>query len=147
MQADIDQTRRLAADAAVTAGMLDTGRVILRVSGATLLMTLVVWLMGHPVHRAALVAVVALAAAQLYFAERVRFDADIFRLWASRWHHDADPAADLAAFDARVGRQAPAAASLDADLAERRQGARRLLRRQAICGALQLALSALALWT
>jgi len=147
VSADPDQSARLAADAAVTAGLLDTGRMIFRVSGATLLMTLAVWLMGHPVHRGALVTAAALAAVQLYFAQRVRFDADIFRLWASRWHDDADPAADLAAFDARVGRQTTPAASLDADLADRRQGARRLLRWQAICGALQLALSALALWT
>jgi len=147
MATDPAQNPHLAADAAVTAGLLDTGRMIFRVSGATLLATLVVWLMGHPVHRGALVAAVALALVQLYFAQRVRFDADIFRFWASRWHDGADPAADLAAFDARVGRRTPPNASLEANLAQRRQGARRLLRWQAICGGMQLALSALALWT
>jgi len=147
MAADIDQNTRLAADAAVTAGLLDTGRMIFRVSGATLLMTLVVWLMGHPVHTVVLAAATLLAIVQLYFAQRVRFDADIFRLWASRWHHGANPATDLAAFDARVGRRTRPATSIDADLADRRRGARRLLRWQALCGAVQLALSALALWT
>jgi len=147
MVTEPDPVARLAADAAVTAGLLDTGRMIFRVSGATLLMTLAVWLMGHPVQPVALAAAALLAIVQLYFAQRVRFDAAVFRLWASRWHHDADPAADLAAFDARVGRQTPPAASVDADLADRRRGAKRLLQRQAVCGALQLALSALALLT
>ncbi|MBT0963879.1 hypothetical protein [Denitromonas iodatirespirans] len=147
MRAETDRNARLAADAAVTAGWLDSGRVVAVISGTSLLTTLVVWLLGHPVRALALAGVGATAVAQLYFALRVRFDARIFRLWASRWHDAADVAADLAAFDARVGRQARPVASLEADLAERRRGALRLLKWQAVSGALQLALTVLALWT
>jgi hypothetical protein len=72
----------------------------------TLLITAVVWLLGHAVHSPALVGAVVMAAAQGAFAQRVRFDAGIFHFWASRWHHPLAAAADLAAFDVRVGRQA-----------------------------------------
>lgn len=147
MPADADRNARLAADAAVTAGWLDSGRVVALISGTSLLTTLVVWLLGYPVCALALAGVGATAVAQLYFALRVRFDARIFRLWASRWHDAADVAADLAAFDARVGRQARPVASLEADLADRRRGALRLLQWQALAGALQLALTVLALLT
>ncbi|MCZ4306722.1 hypothetical protein O4G98_18475 [Zoogloeaceae bacterium G21618-S1] len=147
MRAEVDRNARLVADAAVTAGWLDSGRVVAVISGTSLLTTLVVWLLGHPVRALALVGVAATAIVHLYFALRVRFDARIFRLWASRWQDAADVAADLAAFDARVGRQARPVASLEADLADRRCGALRLLKWQAVSGALQLALTVLALWT
>lgn len=147
MPAETDRNAGLAADAAVTAGWLDSGRAIALICGTSLLTTLVVWLLGYPVRALALAGVGATAVAQLYFALRVRFDARIFRLWASRWHDAADVVADLAAFDARVGRQARPVASLEANLADRRRGALRLLKWQAICGAWQLVLTALALWT
>ena len=139
-------TPRLAADAAVTAGLLDSGRTLAWVSGMTLLMTALVWLLGHAVHSPALVGAVVMAAAQAVFAQRVRFDAGIFRFWASRWHHPLAAAADLAAFDVRVGRQRPAVASVAADLAERRRGAIRLLIWQTACAALQLGFTVIALW-
>ncbi len=146
MRTDTDITPRLAADAAVTAGLLDSGRVIAVISGTSLLTTLVIWLLGYPVHAPALMGVGATALVHLYFALRVRFDARVFRLWASRWQDAADAAADLAAFDARVRRQAPPAASLQADLADRRRGAMRLLRWQGAFATLQLALTFIALW-
>ncbi len=146
MRADDDLAPRLAADAAITAGLLDSGRTLAWVSGMMLLMIAVVWLMGHPVHSPALVGVVVMASGQGVLAQRVRFDAGIFRLWASRWRHPFEPAADLAAFDVRVGRQKPPAASIEADLAERRGGAMRLLMWQAGCATLQLGLTVMALW-
>lgn len=146
MRTDDNITPRLAADAAVTAGLLDSGRSLAWASGMMLLMTAVVWLKGHPVHWPALVGTVVMASVQGVLAQRVRFDAGIFRLWASRWHHPLAPAADLAAFDVRVGRQTPPAASVEADLAERRRGAIRLLVWQAACATLQLGLTVIALW-
>lgn len=146
MRADDDLAPRLAADAAVTAGLLDSGRTFAWVSGMMLLMTSVVWLMGHPVRSPALVGAVVMASGQGAFAQRVRFDAGIFRLWASRWRHPLEPAADLAAFDLRVRRQKRPAASVEADLAERRSGAMRLLMWQAACATLQLGLTVIALW-
>ncbi|NMQ29039.1 hypothetical protein E4Q23_15490 [Candidatus Accumulibacter phosphatis] len=58
---------RLAADAAVTAGLLDSGRTLAWVSGMTLLITALVWLLGHAVHSPALVGAVVMAAAQAFF--------------------------------------------------------------------------------
>lgn len=146
MLTDDDFTPRLAADAAVTAGLLDSGRPLAWVSGTMLLIMAVAWLMGHPVALPAFVGAVLMATVQGAFAQRVRFDAGIFRFWASRWHHPLAPAADLVAFDVRVGRQAPPAASVEADLAERRRGAIRLLMWQAACTTLQLGFTAIALW-
>jgi len=146
MHTEDEIAARLSAEAAVTAGLLDGGRTVSLVCGTTLLAAVSLWLLGQPLRPTALLAAGAIALPQGYFAQRVRFDAGIFRLWASRWHRAADAAADLAAFDARVGRQARPAATLPADLAERCRGARRLLKWHAACGVLQLGLTALAVW-
>ncbi len=146
MNSDDEPAARLAAEAAVTAGLLDAGRTVSLVCGTTLLAAAALGLLGQPLRPMALLAAGAIALPQGYFAQRARFDAGILRLWASRWHRTADAAADLAAFDARLGRPARPAATLAADLAERCRGARRLLKWQAACGVLQLGLTALAVW-
>lgn len=64
MRTDDDVTPRLAADAAVTAGLLDSGRPLAWASGMMLLVTAVVWLKGHPVHLPALVGTVVMASLQ-----------------------------------------------------------------------------------
>jgi hypothetical protein len=87
-----------------------------------------------------------LALLQGYFAQRVRFDADIFGFWANRWNGSVNPIEDLDAFDARIGRKSSGAASVEENLAQRKRGALRLLRYQAFTAALQLILTTIALW-
>lgn len=76
-----------------------------------------------------------------YFALRTRFDQTIFAAWAHRWQRpEADPGADLAAFDAALTASSlsPLPGGLLRPLADRITGARRLLWRQALCCLLQL---------
>ena len=140
---DLDQ---LAADAAVTAGLLRNGAVVALFSIATLLAGLMPWLLGHPASGAALMTAIAIAGVQGFFALRVRFDATLFGIWASRWQAGTDPTADLAAFDKRIGRPGICALSLWENLDRRRCGALQLLRRQILCVGLQVVLTAVALW-
>jgi hypothetical protein len=138
---------QLAADAAVTAGLLHNGSVVALFSFTTLLAGLLPWLLGHPAHPTSLLAAFAIAGAQGFFALRVRFDATIFGIWASRWRAGADPTEDLAAFDKRIGRSGIRTLSLRENLDGRCQGALRLLHRQILCTVLQVFLTAVALWT
>jgi hypothetical protein len=105
-----------------------------------------IWILGHAIHWAAFFSSAALALLQGYFALRVRFDEGIFNIWATRWSGSADPAEDLKAFDIRIGRQTSVATSVQTDLQQRRRGALRLLRYQAVSCFLQLMLSVVALW-
>jgi hypothetical protein len=80
-----------------------------------------------------LIAALAAGFGQLYFALRLSFDRPVFAAWEDRQCADGDAATDLAAFDnalaetgLRRANQAPRA------LAERVQGARRLLQKQTI---------------
>ncbi|MEJ2394340.1 MAG: hypothetical protein P8Z77_06055 [Candidatus Thiodiazotropha sp.] len=137
---------RLAADAAVCTGLLGIGRTIALISGALLLVTTSIWIWGHSIHSNVFFSSAALALLQGYFAQRVRFDAVIFNIWATRWKGTADPGEDLKAFDRRIGRSTSAAVSVQADLEERTHGALQLLRYQALSGLLQLMLTVIALW-
>ncbi len=135
-----------AADAAITAAILNTGRTFALASGAILLLVLTLWLLKHPLNSAMVVSTLISALVQTYFAWRVGFDASLFRIWASRWQTATDVEDDLRAFDAGVGRQRPATTSLDADLAARRSGTIRLLFLQVLAGLLQALFAALAIW-
>lgn len=135
----------LAAKAAVTASLLNIGSYIAQISVALLMLGLLLWLLGHSVSHPLLLAAMAMALLQVYFALRVRFDANIFRTWANRWHGSADPKADLNAFDKQVGRSV-AATDIKTDLSNRRAGALRLLRLQLICTVMQLLMTAVAVW-
>ncbi|QEW07145.1 hypothetical protein [Nitrincola iocasae] len=135
----------LAATAAVTASLLNIGSYIAQISVALLMLGLLLWLLGHSVSHPLLLAAMVMALLQVYFALRVRFDANIFRTWANRWHGGADPKADLNAFDKQVGRRV-AATDIETDLSNRRAGALRLLRLQIICMVMQLLMTAVAVW-
>ncbi len=146
MSNSTDSIADLAADAAITAGLLGSGQSIALTSGAVLLAAISYWILGYAVHPVAFLSSVLVALLQGYFAQRVRFDASLFRLWATRWRGSLDPLADMMAFDARIGRRPSASDSAQASLAERGRGALRLLRYQAASGLLQLILTAVALW-
>lgn len=146
MPDNAESTARLAADAAVTAGLLEIGRTIALLSGVLLLVTVCFWLLGRSLHSVIFFSSVALALLQGYFAQRVRFDEGIFRFWATRWKGIDDPALDLRAFDKRIGRAVSTAVSVQVDFEHRRNGALRLLRFQAWSGLFQLILGAIALW-
>ncbi len=140
-------TEVLAAEAAVTAGLLDTGATLAGISGATLFVVLALGLFERPERLLAWVLAIALSLAQGVFAWRVRFDAGIFRGWSRRWLASAEPAADMAAFDRVLGRpaQQSTAVAPTGDLARRRRGALRLLFAQALSLLAQLIATAIAL--
>lgn len=141
-----ESSTRLAADAAITASLLGIGRSLSLASGLLLLLAAGLWVTGHPVRMIPFIGTLLLALLQAYFAQRVRFDADIFSFWANRWNGSGNPIDDLDAFDARVGRKSSGTDSLQANLTRRKHGALRLLRYQAFSAALQLILTAIALW-
>lgn len=136
----------LATDAAKTAHMLDHGWKILIASALALSVTLLMWLMGYPARTPVLISATVIASFQAYFALRVLIDASVFENWSSRWQEGSNPAADLAAFDARIGRNSPPASCLGEDLAIRIEGARRLLILQAVFATIQLLLLGITLW-
>ena len=138
----------LAISAAVTAGRLDLGTGLARISLLLGIVGLILWQSGQPVNQPLLLAALALALAlvQGYFALRVRFDANIFRIWACRWGQQSDPTADLAAFDRQVGRQKTPLARIDDELARRRKGALHLLHRQIGCVVMQVITMTITLW-
>lgn len=139
-------TADLAANAVVTAGLLSIGHPIALASGAVLLATICLWILGHSVQPIAFFGSVISALLQGYFALRVHFDATIFSLWAVRWKDSYDPCDDLKAFDVSIRRQSAESTSAQISLDERRQGALRLMRYQVITVLLQLVLAAIALW-
>ncbi len=141
-----ESTAYLAANSAVTAGLLSIGHPIALASGAILLATICLWFLGHAVQPIAFFGSVVTALLQGYFALRVRFDVTIFSLWAVRWNDSYDPGSDLEAFDACIGRQPSGSTSVEVSLVERRRGALRLLYYQIISGMFQLVLTAIALW-
>jgi len=143
---DEKPVRVLAAEAAATAGLLDTGRTLSVISGAALLMLLAAVVCERSVEAVALVPALALGLAQAVFAWRVHFDAGIFRGWSRRWLDDTDPTADMAAFDLVLGRRVAAPEGLTAaqDLAGRRGGALRLMWAQAFCVLAQTMVTAFA---
>ncbi|MEJ2395338.1 MAG: hypothetical protein P8045_15885 [Candidatus Thiodiazotropha sp.] len=136
----------LAAKAAVTAGLLNIGAYIAQISIALLMLGLLLWLLGQPLSYPFLLAAMTMALVQVYFALRVRFDANIFRTWATRWHGGADPRADLIDFDRQIGRKAVPGADVEADLTSRRNGALQLMRLQIACVVMQLLMTAIAFW-
>ena len=76
-----------------------------------------------------------------YYALRTAFDRPVFAAWARRWRDSgADPAADLAAFDAALAAAGlgPSPAGPIRSLADRLAGVRRLLRRLGLCCILQV---------
>jgi hypothetical protein len=129
-----------------TAALLEQGRALdglsrLLTAGAVMLLLLLAFFADQMPFRpsALLAAALALTAllglAELYFAFRVGFDAALFRQLA------ADPAPNgLEALDASLAALGlrPATAH-SRPLEERIRGARKVLRRQALCLALQLA--------
>jgi hypothetical protein len=137
----------LAAQAVIIASKLAVGSYVAQISLALLMLGLLPWLFGYPVSDSFLFSAIALALLQGYFAVRVSFDANIFHAWAQRWYGDADPQADLRAFDRRIGRKTASSATLDVDMASRCHGALRLLRLQVVSLALQLLMTAVALWS
>ncbi|MES9944686.1 MAG: hypothetical protein ABW080_07010 [Candidatus Thiodiazotropha sp.] len=145
MNDSADSTLGLAADAAFTSSLLGIGRSVSLASGLVLAISTGLWILGHPVHLIPFIGSILLALLQGYFAQRVRFDADIFRFWANRWDGSVNPIEDLNAFDARVGRISSDAESVEANLAQRKHGALRLLSYQVFSAVMQLLLMAMAL--
>lgn len=146
MDDNADMIVALATDAAVTAGLLDIGRTIALTSGALLLIATSFWILGYATQINAFYCSFIAALMQAYFAQRVRFDAAILSFWAQRWNQVGDPAGDLRAFDLRIGRRPAMAGPVQQDLAQRRQGALRLLRYQVFNGIAQLLLTVVTFW-
>ena len=99
-----------------------------------------------PLRQTTLFSAMVMGLLQGYFAVRVEFDSRVFRNWASRWRAGADPATDLAEFDARIGRLPRQGRSLEQDLELRSAGARRLLKLQTASATTQTLFLAIALW-
>lgn len=136
-------SRDAAAQAAIAAAFLGLGRTLERggllLTGAALLALVV----GQPalLPRLGLYLAVAAGLVAHFYALRTAFDRPLFAAWARHWQEpEADPAADLAAFDAALAAAGlrPAAAGPLRPLADRIAGARRLLRRQGLCFILQI---------
>jgi hypothetical protein len=136
----------LATHAAKTARQLDIGWKILIVSVLALSLTFLVWLTCHPARMPLLISALVIGSFQAYFALRVLIDATVFKNWSCRWQKGFSPVADLAAFDARIGRTPPTTSSIGENLAMRTEGAQRLLNWQAFFAGFQLLLLGLALW-
>lgn len=129
--------------AALAAAWLANGRTLDCCSLFLTLLALAAAFFSEPsvLARTALLLAVLLGVGEKIYAIRVAFDARIFSTWATSWPATADFVADaaLAEFDAQLVRlglrsQQQTQRSLD----ERIAGACALLRRQAICLALQL---------
>lgn len=94
---------------------------------------------------AALAAVLLAGGIECAFALRTAFDQPVFAAWAARWcRGGAVPEDDLAAFDRAIGRPL-AEGQPPAGLPARLNGARRLLRGQAGCLAIQVSCALYAL--
>ncbi len=134
-------TDQHAARAARTARRLRNGAWLALVSIlAGVLAFIAVGVAGLASNTAWLVVSIAAGAAQLYLAARTQFDAAVFHRWANQWNKGADPHADMAAFDRKIGRDTDPPRSLDARI----EGATRLLRYQGAMLLVQLVASALA---
>ncbi|PKO32335.1 MAG: hypothetical protein CVU34_16225 [Betaproteobacteria bacterium HGW-Betaproteobacteria-7] len=127
----------------MAAAWLATGRTLDHCSLLLSLLALAAAFCSEPplLARAALLLAVLLGVGEKIYAIRVAFDERIFSTWATSWPATGDFVADaaLAEFDGLLVRlglrsQQPTQHSLD----ERIAGACALLRRQAICLALQL---------
>ncbi len=134
-------TDQHAARAARTARRLRNGAWLALASIlAGVLAFIAVGVAGLASNTAWLIVSIAAGAPQLYLAARTQFDAAIFRRWANQWKTGADPHADMAAFDRKIGRNTDPPRSLDARI----EGATRLFRYQSVMLLVQLVASALA---
>ena len=130
--------------AALTAAWLANGRTLDCCSLFLTLLALAAAFFSEPpvLARAALLLAVLLGVGEKIYAIRVAFDARIFSTWATSWPATADFVADaaLAEFDAQLVRLGLRSVRQQTrrGLDERIVGACALLRRQAICLALQL---------
>lgn len=140
------QEPEAAALAAATAGRLALGTTVEALSLAVSVLALVgLAFAGAPARLACMVSL-AMAAGQFAYGLRVRFDRQIFAIWAARWQAaGARQDADMAAFDSVIGRCGHVRG-----IQVRTAGAVRLFHRQAaLLAAQSLALSvaaALADW-
>lgn len=143
MSEHLPAPREAAAQAAIAAAFLALGRSLERCSQlltAAALVALVVAPLATPARLGLYLAVAAGLAAQ-FFALRTAFDRPLFAAWADRWQKPAaDPTGDLMAFDAALAAAGlrPAATGSLRSLADRIDGARRLLRRQGLCCIVQV---------
>ncbi|KAF1038558.1 MAG: hypothetical protein GAK35_03766 [Herbaspirillum frisingense] len=133
-----------AAQADIAAALMGLGR---RLDAASLMLSaaaLIVLALTPPAPWAcaALLAAVVAGLGEHAHALRTAFDAPLFAAWAQRWQaRDADPQADLSAFDQALADTGlgPAGAGATRSLQARIAGARRLLQRQGLFLVLQLA--------
>jgi hypothetical protein len=130
--------------AALTAAWLATGRTLDHCSLFLTLLALAAAFFSEPpmLSRLGLLLAVGLGIGEKFYAIRVAFDRRIFSRWANSWPATEDFVADaaLAEFDAQLVRLGLRSArpQTPRSLDQRIAGARTLLRRQAICLALQL---------
>lgn len=121
------QTPDPAAVAAVTAGRLALGASLEVLSMTVALLALAGLVFAGTPARLACTLSLALAAGQFGYALRVRFDRQIFALWAARWRAPgARQDAHMAAFDGVIGR-----CGEQRGIQARAAGALRLFHRQA----------------
>lgn len=137
-----EDARHAATQAGLAAALMGLGRQLdgaSRVLSACALIALVLKT-GTPAVWCALLLVIIAGVAELGYALRCAFDAPLFADWARRWQAaEAQPLSDLAAFDLALAESRLRAAPPNTrPLEERIAGARRLLRRQAQCLALQV---------
>lgn len=142
MAPEPEDRRAAAATAVLTAAILEQGRGLDRLSLVLLLAACALLGLTAPSPAAAAVLAASIAAGlgQRCFALRSALDARLFGHWAHCWAglERADPQADLDAFDAALGTLSGKTARPPRPLADRVQGALRLLRRQALALAIQL---------